>query len=316
MLIGTEILTGNSNPELAKDIAVRLGMDLGKLQATKFSDGEINVEITHHVRGIKCFVVQSTCNPTNDNLMELLLIIDALKRSSAKKVFAVMPYYGYARQDRRPGFLRTPISSRVVADMLEAVGLDFLIVMDIHSAQQVGFFSKPVVNVSPAPEIVGDIFRKHGNDFTNVVIVSPDPGGIFRARTIAKQLDNADLAIIDKRRERANTSEVMNVIGTVKDKHCIIVDDMVDTAGTLCKAAIALMEKGATKVSAYCTHGILSGNAHENINESPLEEVVVTNTIPQTHNNPKIRVLSVAGLLAETIRRVVSKQSISQLFHE
>ena len=308
------VFTGNSNPDLAKKVASRLYLELGSSKVAKFSDGEVTVELNENVRGKDVFVLQSTCEPTNDNLMELLLIIDALRRASASRITAVVPYFGYARQDRRVRSARVPISSKVVADMMVSVGVDRVLTVDLHAEQIQGFFTCPVDNVYGSPILNDDIVA---SKFKDVVVVSPDIGGVVRARAIAKQLDDADLAIIDKRRPRANESEVMNLIGDVKGRTAIMVDDMVDTAGTLCSAANALKERGATKVVAYCTHAVLSGKALENVRNSELDELVVTDTIPlsdEAKSVKKIRQLTIADLLAESIRRVSNDESVSALF--
>ena len=308
------VFTGNSNPDLAKKVASRLYLELGIAKVAKFSDGEVTVELNENVRGKDVFVLQSTCEPTNDNLMELLLIIDALRRASASRITAVVPYFGYARQDRRVRSARVPISSKVVADMMVSVGVDRVLTVDLHAEQIQGFFTCPVDNVYGSPILNDDIVA---SKFKDVVVVSPDIGGVVRARAIAKQLDDADLAIIDKRRPRANESEVMNLIGDVQGRTAIMVDDMVDTAGTLCSAANALKERGATKVVAYCTHAVLSGKALENVRNSELDELVVTDTIPlsdEAKSVKKIRQLTIADLLAESIRRVSNEESISALF--
>ena len=308
------VFTGNSNPDLAKKVASRLYLELGSSNVAKFSDGEVTVELNENVRGKDVFVLQSTCEPTNDNLMELLLIIDALRRASASRITAVVPYFGYARQDRRVRSARVPISSKVVADMMVSVGVDRVLTVDLHAEQIQGFFTCPVDNVYGSPILNDDIVA---SKFKDVVVVSPDIGGVVRARAIAKQLDDADLAIIDKRRPRANESEVMNLIGDVEGRTAIMVDDMVDTAGTLCSAANALKERGATKVVAYCTHAVLSGKALENVRNSELDELVVTDTIPlsdEAKSVKKIRQLTIADLLAESIRRVSNEESISALF--
>ncbi|MAJ27327.1 MAG: ribose-phosphate pyrophosphokinase [Halieaceae bacterium] len=308
------VFTGNSNPDLAKKVASRLYLELGSSKVAKFSDGEVTVELNENVRGKDVFVLQSTCEPTNDNLMELLLIIDALRRASASRITAVVPYFGYARQDRRVRSARVPISSKVVADMMVSVGVDRVLTVDLHAEQIQGFFTCPVDNVYGSPILNDDIVA---SKFKDVVVVSPDIGGVVRARAIAKQLDDADLAIIDKRRPRANESEVMNLIGDVEGRTAIMVDDMVDTAGTLCSAANALKERGATKVVAYCTHAVLSGKALENVRNSELDELVVTDTIPlsdEAKSVKKIRQLTIADLLAESIRRVSNEESISALF--
>lgn len=313
-LTNAKIFTGNSNPALARKVARALHLPLGKIEVEHFSDGEVRVEIGEPVRDDTVFIVQSTCAPTNDNLMELIIMADAFRRSAVKKIVAVIPYYGYARQDRRPDHTRTPITSRLVADMIQVAGVDQVVVVDIHSGQQQGFFTIPVINVSAAPEIVGDIWRHHGNNIDNVSIVSPDTGGVVRARSIAKQLNDADLAIVDKRRPKANESQVMNVIGDVEGKTCIVVDDMIDTAGTLCKAAAALVERGADKVIAYATHPVFSGPAYDNIENSVLSEVVVMDTIPVSHESPKIRTISIANLIAETLSRSQNGKSVSELY--
>ena len=308
------VFTGNSNRDLAKKVASRLYLELGNAKVDKFSDGEVTVELDENVRGKDVFVLQSTCEPTNDNLMELLLIIDALRRASASRITAVVPYFGYARQDRRVRSARVPISSKVVADMMVSVGVDRVLTVDLHAEQIQGFFTCPVDNVYGSPILNDDIVD---SNFKDVVVVSPDIGGVVRARAIAKQLDDADLAIIDKRRPRANESEVMNLIGDVEGRTAIMVDDIVDTAGTLCSAANALKERGATKVVAYCTHAVLSGKALENVRNSELDELVVTDTIPlsdEAKSVKKIRQLTSADLLAESIRRVSNEESISALF--
>jgi len=308
------VFTGNSNRDLAEKVASRLYLELGSAKVDKFSDGEVTVELNENVRGKDVFVMQSTCEPTNDNLMELLLIIDALRRASASRITAVVPYFGYARQDRRVRSARVPISSKVVADMMVSVGVDRVLTVDLHAEQIQGFFTCPVDNVYGSPILNDDIVA---SNFKDVVVVSPDIGGVVRARAIAKQLDDADLAIIDKRRPRANESEVMNLIGDVEGRTAIMVDDMVDTAGTLCSAANALKERGATKVVAYCTHAVLSGKALDNVRNSQLDELVVTDTIPlndEAKSVKKIRQLTIADLLAESIRRVSNEESISALF--
>jgi ribose-phosphate pyrophosphokinase len=302
------VFTGNSNTDLARKVASRLYLEIGSAKVGKFSDGEVTVELNENVRGKDVFVLQSTCEPTNDNLMELLLIIDALRRASASRITAVVPYFGYARQDRRVRSSRVPISSKVVADMMVSVGVDRVLTVDLHAEQIQGFFTCPVDNVYASPILNDDIVAsKYENDI----------GGVVRARAIAKQLDEAELAIIDKRRPRANESEVMNLIGDVQGRTAIMVDDMVDTAGTLCSAANALKERGATKVVAYCTHAVLSGKALENVRNSELDELVVTDTIPlsaEAKTIAKIRQLTIADLLAESIRRVSNEESISALF--
>jgi len=309
------VFTGNANPLLAHSVVRRLNIPLGAASVSKFSDGEIMVELLENVRGKDCFVLQSTCAPTNDNLVEILLMVDALKRASASRVTAGIPYFGYARQDRRPRSARVAISAKVVANMLQAVGVDRVLTMDLHADQIQGFFDVPVDNVYATPILLGDVWKHHYED---LLVVSPDVGGVVRARAIAKRLES-DLAIIDKRRPKANVSEVMNIIGDVKGRTCVIMDDIVDTAGTLVKAAEALKKEGATRVVAYCTHAVLSGNAVQRVEESLLDEVVVTDSIPLRKDAQackKIRVLSVAGLLAETILRISNEDSVSSLFIE
>ncbi len=308
------VFSGNANPELAQKVASRLYLSLGNADVGKFSDGEICVELNENVRGKDVFVLQSTCAPTNDNLMELLVMIDALRRASADRITAVVPYFGYARQDRRVRSARVPITARVVADMLAAVGVDRLLTMDLHAEQIQGFFSCPVDNVYGSPILNDDIVAQN---YENLIVVSPDIGGVVRARAIAKQLNEAELAIIDKRRPRANEAQVMNLIGDVEGRTCLLVDDLVDTAGTLCQAANALKERGATKVVAYCTHAVLSGKALDNLQNSQLDELVVTDTIPlreEAMQLDKIRQLTTADLLAESMRRVANEESISALF--
>ena len=308
------VFTGNANPELAQKIANRLYLSLGKASVGKFSDGEIAVELNENVRGKDVFVVQPTCAPTNDNLMELLVMIDALCRASAARITAVVPYFGYARQDRRVRSARVPITAKVVADMMVSVGVDRVLTVDLHAEQIQGFFGCPVDNVYGSPILNADILECN---YENLIVVSPDIGGVVRARAIAKQLDDADLAIIDKRRPQANEAQVMNLIGEVDGRICLLVDDMVDTAGTLCKAADALKERGASKVVAYCTHAVLSGRALENLRNSQLDELVVTDTIPLSADAravSKIRQLTISDLLAESIRRVSNEESISALF--
>ena len=309
------IFTGNANPLLAKDVARRLSMPLGRAVVAKFSDGEVNVELLENVRGKDVFILQSTSMPTNDNLMEILVMTDALKRSSAARITAAIPYFGYARQDRRPRSARVAISAKVVANMLEAAGVDRVLTMDLHADQIQGFFDVPVDNIYAAPILLSDVWK---HNYQDLVVVSPDVGGVVRARALAKRLES-DLAIIDKRRPKANVSEVMHVIGEIDGRTCVIMDDMVDTAGTLCKAAEVLKERGATKVMAYCTHPVLSGNAVQKITASVLDELVVTDTIALRDDAracSKIRQLSVAELLAETIRRINSEDSVSSLFIE
>jgi len=315
MLSDTVLFTGNANPALAQEIATNLGISLGKAAVGRFSDGETTVEIQQNVRGREVFVLQSTCAPTNDNLMELLVMVDALKRASAQRITAVIPYFGYARQDRRPRSTRVPISARVVANMLEAVGVNRLLTMDLHADQIQGYFNIPVDNIYASPVLLSDLQAKKYDD---LVVVSPDVGGVVRARALAKQL-GCDLAIIDKRRPKANVSEVMHVIGEIDGRNCVIMDDMIDTAGTLVKAAEVLKERGAKSVYAYCTHAVFSGPAIERIKASHLDEVVITNTIPLAEiakGTPKIRQLSTAFLFAETIRRITDGDSVTSLFSE
>ena len=308
------VLSGNANPELAHRIARHLTLPLGKIQVGRFSDGEVSVEIFENVRGREIFIIQSTCPPVNDNLMELLVMADACRRASAARITAVIPYFGYARQDRRPRAARVPITSRLVAGMISTCGIDRVLTVDLHADQIQGFFSIPVDNVYASPVLLGDIWRHKSGE---MVVVSPDIGGVIRARAFAKRLDDAELAIIDKRRPRANEAQVMNVIGQVEGKSCVMIDDMVDTAGTLCLAAEALKENGATRVSAYITHPVLSGPAVERVSESVLDELVVTDTIPLSPaaaNCARIRQLGVAELLAETIRRISVDESVSSLY--
>ena len=308
------VFAGNANPQLAQDIALRLNMPIGKALVGQFSDGEVMVEIMENVRGKDIFIVQPTCAPTNDNLMEVLVMVDAMRRSSAARVTAVVPYFGYARQDRRPRSARVPITAKVVADMFTAAGTDRLLTVDLHADQIQGFFDIPVDNVYASPILLGDIWRQK---YPDLMVVSPDVGGVVRARALAKRLDDAELAIIDKRRPRANEAKVMNIIGDVEGRSCIIVDDLVDTAGTLCQAAGALKEHGAAKVVAYTTHPVLSGPAVQNITNSVLDELVVTDTIPLSpaaKSCGRIRQLSIAELLAETMRRISNEESVSSLF--
>ena len=309
------IFSGNANRPLADAVCKELGIRPGKALVSKFSDGETQVEIEENVRRQEVFVVQSTCAPAGENLMELLVIIDALKRASAASVTAVVPYFGYARQDRRPRSSRVPITAKVAAKMFTAAGADGVLTVDLHADQIQGFFDIPVDNVYSSPLLLADIWRAYGTD--NVIVVSPDVGGVVRARAIAKRLDDAELAIIDKRRPRANVATVMNIIGDVAGKTCVLVDDIVDTAGTLCAAAAALKAQGAKRVIAYCTHPVLSGAAIDNVNKSQLDELVVTDTIPLSDAAracSRIRQLSVAELLAETIRRVAFGESVSSLY--
>jgi len=307
------VFTGNANPELAKLVVERLDIPMGEMSVGKFSDGEITVEINENVRGKDAFIIQPTCTPTNDNLMELLLMADGLRRASAARITAVVPYFGYARQDRRPRSARVPISARAVADMMVGAGIDRVLTVDLHADQIQGFFSVPVDNVYGSPILLDDIARQKYED---LVVVSPDVGGVVRARAIAKQL-NVDLAIIDKRRPEANVAEVMNIIGDIEGRTCVLVDDMVDTAGTLCHAAAALKERGAKAVVAYCTHPVLSGPAIDRLKSSSLDELVVSDTIPLSvaaQKSGRVRQLTIAGLLAESIRRVNNEESISAMF--
>src|SRR5512147_192212 len=309
------VFTGNANPKLAEAVCRHLNISLGRCVVGQFSDGEVMVELLENVRGRDVFILQSTCAPTNDNLMEIMVMTDALKRASAGRITAAIPYFGYARQDRRPRSARVPITAKVVADMLQTVGVQRMMVMDLHADQIQGFFNIPVDNIYATPILLGDLWKQSYDD---LLVVSPDVGGVVRARAIAKRLDS-DLAIIDKRRPRANDSEVMNIIGDVDGRTCVIMDDIVDTANTLCKAASALKEHGAKKVLSYCTHPVLSGGAVPRITESDLDEVVVTDTIPlspQGRECAKIRQLSCAQLLAETMTRISNEESVSSLFTE
>ncbi len=309
------VFTGNANPKLAQRVAKNLSVQLGKATVSRFSDGEVMVELLENVRGKDVFVLQSTCAPTNDTLMELMIMVDALRRSSAARITAAIPYFGYARQDRRPRSARVAISAKVVANMLTGSGVHRMLTMDLHADQIQGFFDIPVDNVYATPILLGDLW-KHG--YKNLVVVSPDVGGVVRARAIAKQLDS-DLAIIDKRRPRPNVAKVMNIIGDVNGRTCVIMDDMVDTANTLCEAARALKEQGAVRVVAYCTHPVLSGPAVSRIEASVIDELVVTDTIPlkpEAEACAKIRQISVAELLAETMRRICEESSVSSLFVE
>lgn len=308
------LFAGNSNRALATAIAQHLQVPLGKAIVGRFSDGEIAVEITENIRGRDIFVIQSTCAPPNDNLMELLVMIDALRRASAASITAVIPYLGYARQDRRTRSARVPISARTVADLIGAVGTDRVLTVDLHADQVQGFFGIPLDNVYASPVLLGDVWK---HEYPELIVVSPDVGGVVRARAFARRLDNADLAIIDKRRPRANEAEIMNIIGDVDGRTCVLIDDMVDTAGTLCAAAEVLKSRGAQRVLAYCTHAVLSGPAVDRINASVLDELVVTDTIPLSDAaaaSPRIRQLSVAELLGESIARVCSGQSLSSMF--
>lgn len=309
------VFTGTANPKLAQDVVKHLNINLGRATVSRFSDGEIMVEILENVRGNDVFVLQSTCAPTNESLMEILVIVDALKRASAARVTAAIPYFGYARQDRRPRSARVPITAKVVANMLTSVGVDRLLTMDLHSDQIQGFFDIPVDNIYGMPILLGDIWKR---DYQNLVVVSPDVGGVVRARHMAKRLE-CDLAIIDKRRPKPNESVVMNIIGEVKGRTCVIVDDMVDTANTLCQAAAALKKQGALNVIAYSTHAVLSGNAVARIQESELDKVVVTDTIPlseEAKKSGRISQLSVASLFGESMLRISNENSLSSLFIE
>jgi ribose-phosphate pyrophosphokinase len=309
------VFTGNAHPKLAEDVVRHLNMRLGRATVGRFSDGEVNVEIMENVRGKDVFVLQSTCEPTNDSLMEIMLMVDALRRASAGRITAAIPYFGYARQDRRVRSARVPITARVVADMLTVVGVKRVLTMDLHSDQIQGFFDIPVDNIYSTPILMGDIWKQN---YENLMVVSPDVGGVVRARAVAKRLE-CELAIIDKRRPKPNVAKVMNIIGDVKDRTCMIMDDMVDTANTLCEAANALKANGAKRVIAYCTHAVLSGSAVERVNNSALDELVVTDTIPlrdDARASNRIRQLSVANLMAETIRRISDEDSVSSLFSE
>ena len=307
------VFTGTANPELAQNVVKHLDISLGRADVNRFSDGEVAIELLENVRGRDVFVLQSTCQPTNDNLMEVLTMVDALKRASAGRITAAIPYFGYARQDRRPRSARVPISAKLVANMLTSAGVDRLLTVDLHADQIQGFFDIPVDNVYATPVLLREIQTQRYED---LVVVSPDIGGVVRARAMAKAL-NCDLAIIDKRRPKANVSEVMNIIGEIEGKTCLIVDDMIDTANTLCKAAQALKQKGAARVVAYATHPVLSGQAADRIGASVLDEVVVTDTIPLRADSaaqPKIRVVSIAELIGETLRRINNEESVSYLF--
>ena len=308
------VFTGNANPVLAQDIARHLMQPLGRAMVGRFSDGEIQVEIMENVRGRDLFLVQPTCPPANESLMELLVMADACRRASAGRITAVIPYFGYARQDRRPRATRVPITAKLVADMISTAGIDRVLTVDLHADQIQGFFDIPVDNVYSSPVLLGDVWKQK---YPDMIVVSPDVGGVVRARAIAKRLDVADLAIIDMRRPRPNESQVMNIIGDVNGKTCVLVDDLVDTAGTLCLAAQALKDAGAKKVVSYITHPVLSGKAVERVSNSALDELVVTDTIPLSAAAkacPRIRVLSVAGLLAETMRRIRDEESVSSLY--
>ena len=309
------VFTGNANPKLAHAVAQQINIPLGKAQVSRFSDGEVMVELFENVRGKDVFILQPTCAPTNDNLMEIMIMADALKRASAGRITAAIPYFGYARQDRRPRSARVAISAKVVANMLQVVGISRMLVMDLHADQIQGFFDIPVDNIYASPILLGDLWK---HNYDNLVVVSPDVGGVVRARALAKRMD-AELAIIDKRRPRANVSEVMHIIGEVEGRNCVIMDDMVDTANTLCQAAQALRDQGALRVMAYATHPVLSGTAVDRLTNSVIDELVVTDTIPlgpAAAACPKIRQLSCAALLGETISRIAREDSVSSLFIE
>ncbi|ABO24782.1 ribose-phosphate pyrophosphokinase [Shewanella loihica PV-4] len=309
-----KLFAGNATPSLAKKIADRLFCKLGDAEVGVFSDGEISVQINENVRGADVFIIQSTCAPTNDNLMELIVMVDALRRASAGRITAVIPYFGYARQDRRVRSARVPITAKVVADFLSSVGVDRVLTCDLHAEQIQGFFDVPVDNVFGSPVLLEDMLAKQ---LDNPVVVSPDIGGVVRARAVAKLLDDSDLAIIDKRRPQANVAQVMHIIGDVQGRDCIIVDDMIDTGGTLCKAAEALKEHGANRVFAYATHPVFSGNAPKNIAESVIDEVIVTDTIPLSEEMAaldKVTQLTMSSVMAEAIRRVSNEESISAMF--
>jgi len=308
------LFSGNAHPQLARDIARHLGLPDGRINVGRFSDGEVMVEIMENVRGHEVVLVQPTCPPTNDHLMELLVMADACRRASASQVVALIPYFGYSRQDRRPRAARVPITAKLVANLIATAGIDRVITVDIHADQIQGFFDVPLDNVYASPVLLGDVWKR---EYENMVVVSPDVGGVVRARALAKRLDDAELAIIDKRRPQPNMSEVMHIIGNVDGKSCVLIDDMVDTAGTLCQAAIALKRNGARRVVAYITHPVLSGPAVERIEGSELDELVVTDTIPLSEAAAacsRIRQLSVAELLAETVRRIYSAESVSSLY--
>ncbi|MCG7531275.1 ribose-phosphate pyrophosphokinase [Psychrobium sp. MM17-31] len=309
-----KLFAGNAIPELAQKIADRLYLKLGRATVGRFSDGEISVQINENVRGADVFILQSTCSPTNDNLMELLVMVDALRRASAGRITAVVPYFGYARQDRRVRSSRVPITAKVVADFLSSVGVDRVLTVDLHAEQIQGFFDVPVDNVFGTPVLLNDI---QSRDFDDPVVVSPDIGGVVRARALAKLLDDTDLAIIDKRRPQANVAQVMHIIGDVEGRDCIIVDDMIDTGGTLCKAAEALKEHGARRIYAYATHAVFSGSAVTNVANSVIDEFIVTDSIPLTPEmkaTGKVKVLSLDGMMAEALRRVSNEESISAMF--
>jgi ribose-phosphate pyrophosphokinase len=308
------VFSGNAHPKLAKDIVDYLNIPLGKALISRFSDGEVQVEIQENVRGKDVFVVQPTCIPTNDNIMELLIMVDALRRSSADRITTVIPYFGYSRQDRRVRSIRVPISAKVIANLLSSVGADRVLTVDLHADQIQGFFDIPVDNIYASPVLLGDVYKRKHSD---LIVVSPDVGGVVRARALAKRLDDADLAIIDKRRPKANQTEVMHIIGEVEGRDCFIIDDLVDTAGTLCQAASALKAHGAVGVRAYATHPVLSGKAIENIENSKLDELVVTDTIPLRDDAKacsRIRQLEVSGLIAESVRRINQEESVSTLY--
>ncbi len=308
------VFSGNANMALSKGIVKKLNLRLGMASVGKFSDGELAIEIEENVRGRDIFIIQPTCSPTNENLMELLVMTDALKRASASRITAVMPYFGYARQDRRTRSARVPITAKLVANLISEAGADRVLTVDLHADQIQGFFNIPVDNVYASPILLGDIWRQK---YKNQIVVSPDVGGVVRARSLAKRLDDADLAIIDKRRPKANVSEIMHIIGDVEGRTCVMIDDLVDTAGTLCHAASALKKNGAIKVVAYCTHAVLSGKAAENLKNSELDELIVTDTIPlrdELLTLKNIRQLSVADMLAETIRRIAASESVSSLY--
>ena len=311
-----KLFAGNATPERAKKISERLYISLGDATVGRFSDGEIQVQINENVRGADVFIIQSTCAPTNDNLMELIVMVDALRRASAGRITAVIPYFGYARQDRRVRSARVPITAKVVADLLSTVGIDRVLTCDLHAEQIQGFFDVPVDNAFGSPVLIDDILKK--TDLVNPIVVSPDIGGVVRARAVAKLLNDTDMAIIDKRRPRANVAQVMHIIGDVADRDCILVDDMIDTGGTLCKAAEALKERGARRVFAYATHPVFSGKAAENLASDALDEIVVTDTIPlspQIAALGKVRVLTLSSMLAEAIRRISNEESISAMFN-
>lgn len=314
IILNMKLFAGNAIPELARLIANRLYTSLGKASVGRFSDGEVNVQINENVRGGDVFIIQSTCAPTNDNLMELIVMVDALRRASATRITAVIPYFGYARQDRRVRSARVPITSRVVANFLSSVGVDRILTVDLHAEQIQGFFDVPVDNVFGSPILLEDMLQQN---FNNPIVVSPDIGGVIRARAIAKLLNDVEMAIIDKRRPRANVSQIMNIIGDVCNRDCILIDDMIDTGGTLCKAAEVLKEKGARRVFAYATHPIFSGSAYKNIQNSMIDEIIICDTIPlkpDMQSLSNVRILTLSGMLAETIRRISNEESISAMF--